>query len=86
MRIPVTLRLLLYTGAFITVGSLYLFGIADAAVHAIIVAATAGALSHVLYIIADLDNCFAGIWVVPRDGLERVLRLVTAPSPEPDDG
>lgn len=76
-RIPMTLRLLLYTGACITVGSLYLFGVADPVVHALMVGATAGALSHVLFVIHDLDDCFDGVWQVPRASFERVRRMVS---------
>jgi hypothetical protein len=34
--------------------------------------ALAGAVSHVLYVIADLDDAFAGDWQVPREPVERV--------------
>ena len=35
-------------------------------------AALAGAISHVLFVIEDLDSCFHGHWQVPRDAFLRV--------------
>jgi hypothetical protein len=63
-RIPVPLRILLYTGAMTVIGSLYLFAVQRFWIHAFIVAATAGAISHVLYVIEDLDDPFWGAWRV----------------------
>jgi hypothetical protein len=77
-RIPLALRLLLYAGAVTTVGSLYLFAVDSAAVHALMTAALAGAISHVLYLIHDLDDCFAGDWQVPRTPFQRVERYLDA--------
>jgi hypothetical protein len=76
LRIPVGLRILLYSGAKITVLSMCLFAVEHFWVHALITAMLAGAIAHVLYIIADLDNCFAGDWVVPREAFERAQRFM----------
>ena len=79
--IPTALRILLYTGAVSTVGSMYLFAVESLAVHAVMTAALAGAISHVLYVIEDLDNCFDGHWQVPRTPFERVRRQMAAAAP-----
>ena len=44
-------------------------------------AALAGAISHVLYVIEDLDGCFDGHWQVPRTPFERVSRQMAAAAP-----
>jgi hypothetical protein len=72
MRIPLALWILLYTGAVITVGSMYLFAVSSFEVHALMTGALAGAVSHVLYVITDLDDAFAGDWQVPREPFEGV--------------
>ncbi len=78
-RIPLALRILLYTGAVMTVASVYLFQLDSFAVHAVITGALAGAISHVIYLVGDLDECFAGDWQVPRAPFERVQRYMERP-------
>jgi hypothetical protein len=78
-RIPLALRILLYFGAVMTVGSLYLYAIDSFTVHAIMVSALAGAISHVLYLVRDLDDCFAGDWQVPRSPFEQLQRYLEKP-------
>jgi hypothetical protein len=70
------MKLLLYAGAVAVVGSMYLFGIERAWIHAILTGALAGALSHVLYLIHDLDSCFSGDWQVPLSAFLRVQRYI----------
>jgi hypothetical protein len=77
LRIPFALRLLLYSGGVMTVASMYLLAVDRFAIHALITAALAGAISHVLYIIADLDDCFDGAWQIPSAPFERVRRYLT---------
>jgi len=72
MKIPLALWILLYIGAAVTVGSMYLFAVSSFGIHALMTGALAGAVSHVLYVIADLDDAFAGDWQVPREPFERV--------------
>jgi len=60
---------------------MYLFAVESLAVHATITAALAGAISHVLYVIEDLDSCFDGHWQVPRTPFERVSRQMAAGVP-----
>jgi hypothetical protein len=78
LRIPLALRLLLYTGAVITAASMWLFYLKSFAMHAIMTSALAGCISHVLYVISDLDDCFSGNWQVPSSQFERVREQVTA--------
>jgi len=77
-KIPTALRILIYSGAVTVTGSMYLFAVASFAVHAIITAALAGAVSHVVYVVEDLDNCFDGGWQVPRAPFERVAEQMRA--------
>ena len=79
LRIPLALKILIYTGAVLTVGSMYLFSIQNWIVHALMTGAMAGALSHIIYLIHDLDNCFAGDWQVPRTAFERVQQFIKSP-------
>jgi len=74
MRIPGALRLLLVWGEVIVIGSMYLFAVESFALHAVMTAALAGAISHVLYVIDDLDDCFGGDFQVPRTSFERLRR------------
>jgi hypothetical protein len=76
--IPLTLRLLLYIGAVSMVASMYLFTVPSFAIHAAITASLAGAISHVIYVIEDLDSCFHGRWQVSQAPFERVLAQMTA--------
>jgi hypothetical protein len=56
MRIPFGLKLLLYVGAFVMVASMFLVQVDSFAIHAIMTGAMAGAVSHVLYLVIDLDD------------------------------
>jgi hypothetical protein len=80
LRIPQALKILIYTGAVLTVGSMYLFSIQNWIVHALMTGAMAGALSHILYLIHDLDNCFDGDWQVPQSAFQSVQRFIQNPS------
>jgi len=76
VRIPLALRIFIYTGAAMNVASLYLVAVQSFAVHALTTAALAGALAHVLYVVHDLDNGFSGDWQIPRAAFERVAGYV----------
>jgi hypothetical protein len=78
LRIPVGLRLLIYAGAAMTVGSMYLFAIDSVVVHALMTGALAGAISHLLYVISDLDDCFSGDWQVSPYPFERVREYLAS--------
>jgi hypothetical protein len=64
VRIPLALRLLLYIGGVIIVGSMYLLAVDRFWVHAAITGALAAGVAHVIYIVEDLDNPFDGNWRV----------------------
>lgn len=76
LHIPRALRWILYGGAFLLVGSTWIFEVESVVVHAIVTGALAGAVSHVIYVIEDLDNCFKGDWRVPRRSFEAVRSLM----------
>ena len=77
LRIPLSLRMLLYSGAIMTVSSMYLLAVPSATVHALMTGAMAGAISHLLYIIGDLDDAFAGDWQIGREPFLRVRRYLS---------
>ena len=60
LRIPLAMKILLYLGAVITIGSMYLIAIDRFWIHAAITAALAGAIAHILFLIHDLDRVFVG--------------------------
>lgn len=72
LRIPLSLKVLLYTGGGITVASMYLFAVDRFVLHALMTAALAGAVAHVLHLVHDLDDAFDGDWQVPRAPFERI--------------
>jgi hypothetical protein len=73
-RIPHTMRILLYSGALVTIGSMYLLSFEHLWIHATVTGALAGAIAHILYLIADLDDAFGGLVQVSRQPFERALR------------
>jgi len=75
-RIPLALRLLMYSGAVVMVASLYLLAVDRFVIHAIISAALAGAVAHVIYVVLDLDDAFGGAWQVSREPFERARRFI----------
>ena len=88
-RVPLTMKILLYTGAVILVGSMYLVHIEELWLHGLVTAALAGAIAHILYLIYDLDRVFDGSLHVARapferarTSFERVVRLIPV---QPDE-
>jgi hypothetical protein len=73
-RMPFGLSLLLFVGAAVMVLSMYMLAVDRFAVHAIITGALAGAVSHVLYLVMDLDDAFSGLWQVSTAPFERARR------------
>ena len=82
-RIPLALHVLLYAGAIITIGSVYLLAFDQLWLHATVTAALAGAIAHVLYIIRDLDDAFGGDWQVSNAPFLRARRSFSHPSHRP---
>jgi hypothetical protein len=73
-RMPAAMKILLYTGALLTVGSVYLLGVEQLWIHATITAALGGAIAHILFLIIDLDDAFAGDWQVAKAPFERARK------------
>jgi hypothetical protein len=73
-RIPLAMTILLYTGAVLTVGSVYLLAFDKLWLHALVTAALAGAIGHILFLIRDLDDAFAGDWQVAKAPFERARK------------
>lgn len=78
LKIPLALHILLYMGALMVVGSLYLLAVDRLWIHLLITGGMAGALSHILYVVHDLDDAFGGAFQVPREAFERVQRYLAA--------
>jgi len=72
-RIPLAMKLLLYTGAVLMIASMYLVGIGPLWLHLVVTTALAGAVAHVLYLIRDLDAAFEGE-AIPKAPFERAHR------------
>ena len=70
-RVPTSMRILLYTGAVLVTGSIYLVYIPELWLHAMITASLAGAICHILYLIIDLDDAFEGDSQISRAAFER---------------
>lgn len=86
-RIPLTMKFLLYNGAVILVGSMFLVHIESLWLHCLVTSSLTGALAHILYLIHDLDDAFTGnLQISPapferaRDSFGRVARLLASES------
>jgi len=79
-RIPVAMTILLYNGAILTVGSVYLLAFDQFWLHAIVTAALAGAISHILFLIRDLDDAFDGDWQVAKAPFEHARKNFERPA------
>jgi len=70
-RIPIAMRILLYIGAVITIGSMYLLAFDKLWLHAVTTGALAGAIGHILFLIVELDSAYDRDWKVPTAPFER---------------
>jgi hypothetical protein len=66
MRLPLSLRIFVVVGGVCTVGSMYLFGLATFWPLAVMTGMLAGAVSHILYLIHDLDTPYGDWQVTPK--------------------
>lgn len=73
-RIPLAMTILLYTGAVLTVSSVYLLAFDKLWIHVLVTAALAGAIAHILFLIRDLDDAFAGDWQIAKVPFERARK------------
>ena len=80
LRLPASMWGLLIADGFITVASMWLFGLQSLFAHALMTSALAGSVAFVLYLIADLDNPFWGDWVVTADPIRMALQRRLAPA------
>lgn len=77
-KIPIAMNVLLYTGAVIMIGSVYLLPFDRFWLHATVAGAFAGAVAHVLFLIWDLDDAFAGDHQVDRTPFVRAQKALVA--------
>jgi len=85
-KIPVAMNVLLYTGALIMIFSVYLLPIDLFWLHATVTAGFAGALAHILFLIWDLDDAFAGDYQIDKGPFLRARKAfdrATEQSPPP---
>ncbi len=72
-RIPLPMKILLYAGAVIMIGSIFMMVIEPAWVHLLATGALSGAIAHILFLIGDLDDPFSGRYTMARAPYERAL-------------
>jgi hypothetical protein len=73
-RMPLIMKFLLFVGAFITIGSIYLMVVDPFWVHIVMAGSLGGVVAHILYLIIDLDNAFSGQLQVSKDAYIRARR------------
>jgi hypothetical protein len=73
-RIPIALNVLLYTGAVIMIGAVYLLAFDRFWLHALVTGLMSGAVAHILFLIYDLDHEFSGDWQVEKTAFVRARR------------
>ncbi len=72
-RIPLPMKILLYAGAVIMIGSIYLMVFEPLWAHIAATAALSGAIAHILFLIVDLDDPFSGRYTVASEPYQRAL-------------
>ena len=75
-KIPIAMNVLLYTGAMILICSTYLLPFDRFWLHATVSGAFAGALAHILFLIYDLDDAFAGDYQIDKSPFLRAQRMI----------
>lgn len=80
-RIPLLMRLLLYVGGAMVVCSIYLLSVHQFWLHALITGALAGSVAHIVFLIEDLDNAFAGHLQISKASFERARRALDRYAP-----
>ncbi|HSD88193.1 MAG TPA: DUF4239 domain-containing protein [Kofleriaceae bacterium] len=73
-RIPIAMNVLLYTGALIMIGAVYLLAFDRFWLHATVTGLMTGAVAHILFLIRDLDDAFAGDWQVEKSPFMRARK------------
>ena len=84
-RIPMGMKVLLYAGAVIMIGSTYLLVFEQLWIHSLVVGALSGAIAHILFLSVDLDDPFSGRWQIghspflrARKAFDRATHLMDA--------
>lgn len=75
-RVPLMMRLLLYAGGLITIVSIYFMAVEPFWIHAVMAGALGGVVAHIIYLIWDLDNAFAGNLQISKEAFERAKKTV----------
>lgn len=75
-QLPLALRILLYAGAIIVNLSMLLLYVESIWIHMFMTGAMAACISHVLYVIVDLDDAFDGDWRVAPAAFLRTQRAL----------
>lgn len=70
-RIPVAMKVLIAAGAVIIIGSTYMIIFDPLWIHVLVAGAMSGAVAHILFLIADLDDPFAPRWGANKAPFER---------------
>ena len=73
-RIPIAMNVLLYTGALIMIGAVYVLPFDRFWLHALVSGLMSGAVANILFLIHDLADAFAGDWQVEKAPLLRARR------------
>ena len=75
-RLPVMLKVFLYLSSFFTVAIAVLMPFANSYYGVLTVIALVVTMTLALQIVVDLDNPFAGVWVVTPEPFERTLQHI----------
>lgn len=73
-KIPIAMTVLLYTGALIMIGAIYMLPFDRFWLHALVTSLMSGAVANILFLIHDLDDAFAGDWQVEKTSFMRARK------------
>lgn len=73
-HIPIAMTVLLYTGALIMIGSVYVLPFERFWLHALVTGLMSGAVAHILFLIRDLDEAFAGDYQIDQSPFMRARK------------
>lgn len=73
-NIPIAMTVLLYTGALIMIGAVYVLPFDRFWLHALVTGTMSGAVAHILFLIHDLDDAFDGDWQIEKSPFLRARK------------
>ena len=73
-HIPTAMTVLLYTGALIMIGAVYVLPFDRFWLHALVTGLMSGAVAHILFLIHDLDEAFAGDYQIDQSPFARARK------------